>query len=224
MSSTTEGPAELSDDKNAQKITRAQQRDRSVALILKTAIGLFAERGFTGVSLDEIALEAGLKRSLLLYYYKSKDELWRAAATQVSLAFNASLVRNASAIVHRGDRASLEAGLAASLRAFLEEPDFPRFLVREGGVESDRLHWLVEHFNYVKIDYGSVALRKALGTSIMRDALFAVMLSMSALGPLMEASLSQASGRKRSGVFPMTRSNQKKLASLLARLILLAEA
>ncbi|RYD61960.1 MAG: TetR/AcrR family transcriptional regulator, partial [Sphingomonadales bacterium] len=188
----------------AGKVTRAEQRDRSMAAILDTAVRLFAERGFSGVSLDEIAAETGLRRSLILYYYRSKDELWRAAATRVSSAFNATFGEKMAAVRGAAGEARLHATLTASLDAFLEQPDLPRFMVREGGTQSARLQWLVEHFDYATVEYGSPALRDYVGTTIMRDTMFAILLSMAALGPLMEASLSQAAGRRRSGIHPMT--------------------
>lgn len=186
-----------------------------MAAILTTAIRLFAERGYAGVSLDELAMEAGVRRTLLLYYYKSKDELWRAAAADVSAAFNRSLADKLAKAGGKNDRERLHSTLEASLDAYLEEPDFPRFLIREGGMESPRLHYLVEHFNYADVKYSSADFSRLVGTTILRDVMFAVFLSMAALGPLMEASLSRASGRRKPGVYPMSAKNRRELVSLL---------
>lgn len=43
--------------------------------VLEHATRLFAERGFTGASLQDIATSMGLKRPALYYYFKSKEEL-----------------------------------------------------------------------------------------------------------------------------------------------------
>lgn len=43
--------------------------------VLEHATRLFAERGFAGTSLQDIATSMGLKRPALYYYFKSKDEL-----------------------------------------------------------------------------------------------------------------------------------------------------
>ncbi|MTD52641.1 TetR family transcriptional regulator [Amycolatopsis sp. RM579] len=43
--------------------------------VLEHATRLFAERGFNGTSLQDIAEAMGLKRPALYYYFKSKDEL-----------------------------------------------------------------------------------------------------------------------------------------------------
>lgn len=207
----------------ARKTSRAEQRDKSTSTILSTAIALFGERGYAGVSLDEVAAAAGVRRTLVLYYFKSKDELWRTAARQVSAAFNKALTNRIARVSAASGEERLRATLAASLDAFLEEPDFPRFLVREGGTQNERLDWLVGHFDYAEVGYGSEAFKAYVGTTIMRDTLFAILLSMAALGPLMEASLSRVSGRRRSGIYPMSRGNRKELVALMTRFVLSLE-
>lgn len=43
--------------------------------VLEHATRLFAERGFAGTSLQDVATSMGLKRPALYYYFKSKEEL-----------------------------------------------------------------------------------------------------------------------------------------------------
>ncbi len=44
--------------------------------ILKAAREAFAEKGFDGVSVDEIAKRAGVKKALIYYYFPSKEALF----------------------------------------------------------------------------------------------------------------------------------------------------
>ncbi|MDM7993382.1 MAG: TetR/AcrR family transcriptional regulator [Candidatus Fermentibacter sp.] len=46
--------------------------------ILEVAEDLFAERGFTGTSMNEIAEKAGVAKSLIYHHFESKKDLWRA--------------------------------------------------------------------------------------------------------------------------------------------------
>lgn len=46
--------------------------------ILEVAEDLFAEKGFTGTSMNEIAEKAGVAKSLIYHYYDSKKALWEA--------------------------------------------------------------------------------------------------------------------------------------------------
>ncbi|GGF33950.1 TetR/AcrR family transcriptional regulator [Subtercola lobariae] len=53
----------------------SSRHDLVTKQIFETAITLIAERGFAGTSLQDIADAAGLTRSALYYYIKSKDDL-----------------------------------------------------------------------------------------------------------------------------------------------------
>ena len=166
-----------------------------------------------------MAAEAGVKRSLILYYFNSKDELWRTAAAKVAATFNAAMHARIAGARGESPVATLRATLAASLDAFLEQPDFAKFMVREGGVPGPRVNWLVAHFQYAEVGYGGPELQEYVGKTILRDLLFSIFLSMAALGPLMEASLSQVSRKRATGVHPMSHKNKDELVDHLVRFI-----
>lgn len=206
------------------KLTRAERRELSREMILGAATKLFAERGFDGVTLDEVALASTAKRSLIIYYFRSKDELWRVCAEDVARKFNTLVRTKLEAQKGRAEFQRVRNSLECWLDAFLEEPDLSKFLVREGGVSGPRLQWLVEHFEYSPLSSENPTLVRALRETIMRDALMAIYLSMAALGPLMEASLSRVSGRPSSGVYPMSQKNRHALVSLLMRFLSVIDA
>lgn len=47
-------------------------------LILESALSCFAERGYNGASMSEIAKLAGVQKSLLQYHFGTKEGLWQA--------------------------------------------------------------------------------------------------------------------------------------------------
>lgn len=57
---------------------REQNRIERERRILKAALHVFAERGFTGASMDEISTEAGVSKPTLYQYFSSKDDLFLA--------------------------------------------------------------------------------------------------------------------------------------------------
>ena len=59
------------------KERRSDSRERLELEILEAAKRLFAVRGFGGVSLDHIAREVGTAKQNLLYYFSSKESLYR---------------------------------------------------------------------------------------------------------------------------------------------------
>ncbi|MBI2070666.1 MAG: TetR family transcriptional regulator C-terminal domain-containing protein [Elusimicrobia bacterium] len=50
--------------------------------IIDTAVSLFHQFGFKGVSVDDIATKAGVKKANLFHYYPSKEDLGLAAVCQ----------------------------------------------------------------------------------------------------------------------------------------------
>jgi TetR/AcrR family transcriptional regulator len=61
--------------------TRIQRRN--YRLILDAALEVFAQHGFRGSTLDQIAAQAGLSKPNLFYYFSGKDEIHRALLTEV---------------------------------------------------------------------------------------------------------------------------------------------
>jgi AcrR family transcriptional regulator len=53
----------------------SENRNESRQRILDTARDVFAEKGFDGARVDEIAQRAGVNKALIYYYFKSKDQL-----------------------------------------------------------------------------------------------------------------------------------------------------
>ena len=62
-------------------LTRIQRRNRDV--ILEGALTVFAENGFRGTTIDQIATESGLSKPTVLYYFSSKDEIHKALLTKL---------------------------------------------------------------------------------------------------------------------------------------------
>lgn len=61
--------------KSARTETRIQQRNR--ANIRAAALQVFSSYGFRGTTVDQIAAEAGLSKPNLLYYFPSKEAIYR---------------------------------------------------------------------------------------------------------------------------------------------------
>src|SRR3569833_4644660 len=58
--------------------TRAEQRAESVKLILDTAEELFAQLGYFGVTLKDVADRMGIHAALIHYYFDGKQALFDA--------------------------------------------------------------------------------------------------------------------------------------------------
>lgn len=57
--------------------SQGERRQESMTLILDTAEALFAEAGYNGVTLKDVAEEAGIDTSLMRYYFGDKQQLFQ---------------------------------------------------------------------------------------------------------------------------------------------------
>jgi TetR/AcrR family transcriptional regulator len=77
------------------------------ALILESAERRFARYGYSKVTMDEIAAEAGLKKASLYYYFPTKEELYHAVLDQEFAKFQKDVE-----LIVAGDNAARERILA----------------------------------------------------------------------------------------------------------------
>ena len=55
--------------------------------ILIAARKIFAEKGYDGARVDEIAREAGINKAMLYYYFKSKDNILKEVVNNIALTY-----------------------------------------------------------------------------------------------------------------------------------------
>lgn len=93
--------------------------------ILEAAIGLFAERGFHGTTMRDIAQRADVSQGLLHHHFGNKEGLWRIAGQHLSEAFGTYV-----ADVLQGDAAAPDAvhrAMATYLSYWRQHPAAFRF-------------------------------------------------------------------------------------------------
>ncbi len=109
---------------------RVTQRSTDVrARIIEAAGEVFAESGFGGATVDEIARRAGVNKAMLYYHVGDKAELFAAAVTsnvqRIRAAVETAVARS------RGPRARLRAIPRAFAAAAGERPYLPQLMLRE---------------------------------------------------------------------------------------------
>jgi len=123
---------------------RAQQREETRDRIVDAAVSAFSERGFRGASTREIASRAGTNQGLITYHFKSKDELWRAAADRIFGMLESSLVRRLASVDSADPRERAREAIREYVRFASAHPELFRLMVEEGKSDSERMAWLVD--------------------------------------------------------------------------------
>jgi len=109
--------------------------------ILNIAREVFTENGYDGTSMQMIADEAGINKSLLHYYYRSKDKLFHVIFAKVFSTFIPHL-----GVIFMSDM-SLEEKINAFadryIDVFIEHPLIPIFVMQELSKNPDQLAELI---------------------------------------------------------------------------------
>ena len=97
--------------------------------ILDAGRRVFARRGFADATVDEIAREAGIAKGTIYLYYKSKGDVYAAAAREGLLALHEQMVGNVRGAVTAFDK--VRAFIETKTRYFERNVDFFRLYYAE---------------------------------------------------------------------------------------------
>jgi AcrR family transcriptional regulator len=189
--------------------------------ILDAAMVLFARSGYDGTSFTDITDLCGAKRSLILYHYTSKDELWRVAVAQVCARFNDEMARRLELDETAPDREKMRAALGAFIDTLIAVPEYGQIYLREGTSPGPRLDWMVKNFAppvAISIRFAAPEFRRRVNRSVLRDVITATCLGITALGPLLDASLAAALHKPDAGIYPLSKQRRDEVITLLLRL------
>ena len=141
--------------------TRTRREEQSEATrrdLLRVARGLFAERGYVGTSIDEIARQARVTHGAIYHHFGGKQALFRAVCEDLQRELAERLRAAARAEGRR--ELHLERGCEAFLDSCME-PDFQRIVLLDAPAV---LGW--EAWHEMDARYGLGLLRDALESAI----------------------------------------------------------
>jgi TetR/AcrR family transcriptional regulator len=129
---------------NKRVTSRSLQRDETRKGVIDAAIMLFARQGFEGTGLPAIAGQSGVPVPLIIYHFKTKELLWRAAVDTVFARVETHLESYRAAIESSKGIEFYRISARAHVTALATYPEYMRIVFQEGTQASDRLTWLVE--------------------------------------------------------------------------------
>jgi len=160
----------LEETKQASVQPARKQQQRSIVTqqkLLDAAIEAFSENGFKGTSTRDIAERAGVHHPLITYHFKNKDQLWRAAATHIFVAFGRSLSKSMEDSQSLNAKERMSQMIYAYVRYAKSQPALHKLMIQEASYPSVRLEWLIEkHLNPLfQIVFGMISELQSLGVA-----------------------------------------------------------
>lgn len=134
----------MSDKPAKRRSTRAEQREETRAAVIDAALPLFAARGFDGTPLPAITAACGVPVPLIVYHFKSKDQLWRDCVDEVYARVAAHVATHQERIAAATGLERLRAQVTSHVTALARHPEYMRIIFQEGTQASERLAWLVD--------------------------------------------------------------------------------
>ena len=135
--------------------------------ILTNATRLFAEQGFDGTSVQQIADAVGIRKPSLLYHFGTKDELRQSVLSVMMVHWN-KVLPNVVLKSETEDR--FDAMMEALCSFFIEEPDRARLLLREVMDRPDDMRERLDGFAKPWIQVVADQLERAKSKGLVREA------------------------------------------------------
>lgn len=169
-------------------------RDR----IMEAALEMFAVHGFEGAIMQNIARQAGISLSLLVYHFKSKKNLWReTVGHEAERFYRRAAVLNDTVELTATER--LRGLLSSLVELCAERPQLNRIIALEGYRKSERMTWLANKFGRSRLEAVLSVIAAAQAEGGVRPNLSPLRLRYALLGvatlPSLGAEFRELTGR-----------------------------
>ncbi|MEW6267955.1 MAG: helix-turn-helix domain-containing protein [Thermodesulfobacteriota bacterium] len=115
--------------------------------LLDAALAAFAERGYDGTSLRDLARRVGVSHNLVHHHYGSKWELWKAALGHALAASGRELFALVEASSRQPDwQVANRDGITGAVMLFARHPAVARIMADESARGGPRLDFLFERY------------------------------------------------------------------------------
>jgi AcrR family transcriptional regulator len=152
--------------KKSKPVIAVSQKDDGRSKILQAALDCFASYGFEAASIRRIAEDAGVMHQLIVYHFKTKEQLWREVVRYIFEEYYDGTLGGYFTSLTELEQAS---GPAAALRGMIvglveftaKCPQFHRISTFEGKSENSRFFWLMENYALPYYKFGTGLIKRA---------------------------------------------------------------
>ena len=121
-----------------------KNKDLNTDTILRIALKSFAREGYGGVKIKAFAQETGVADSLLHYYFKSKEELWKQAMQLIGTEIQGELDTLFNLIDDLDGLEKLRLFNKKIVHVSAKYPEFQQVVVQEVFSDNPRSEWLID--------------------------------------------------------------------------------
>lgn len=124
---------------------RQERAQRSRRDILNAARMTFAQFGFEGANIRDIAEQVGVTHTLIRYHFGNKLELWKAVVDDMFAGLSAAFSSDQTGELDLRTREGLRSWLRRYIRYCADHPEHVRIMIQESMASTERLEYMVEH-------------------------------------------------------------------------------
>jgi len=133
--------------------------------ILTQAARLFADQGYDGTSVQEIADAVGIRKPSLLYHFRSKDELRENVLAEMLAHWSAVLP---GLLLKASTEERFDATMEALSEFFIEDPDRARLFLRETLDRPEQMRVMLAAYVQPWVELLGEQLERAKGQGVVR--------------------------------------------------------
>jgi AcrR family transcriptional regulator len=146
-----------------------EKPDRRTA-ILDAAAQLFARQGYEGTSMQAVASAAGVKKTLVQYHFRYKQQLWEETVSHVWQQRNQALpVFLGNAHTELSTLQTMEDLCRYILTFTFANPTWVKIMFQEASTPGPRLDWMVERFFSADFADGKGVVELAQARGVLPD-------------------------------------------------------
>lgn len=122
-----------------------QRKELNIPEVLNIAVDVFAEKGYDGAQMQEIAARTGIANSSLNYHFGGKEELWKQAVMQVAKKFLDRMEELEGYFKDLNGIAKLKAFNRQYIYFSAANPQFYKIVFHQMCAQTERSKWFVHH-------------------------------------------------------------------------------
>ena len=120
---------------------RERQKQATRASILQAALETFAERGFEGASIRDIAAKVGVNHALIKYHFEDKESLWKAAVEFLFTRLDEEMTVDPQSEKDLSELDKVKSFIRRYVHYCAQHPEHARIMVQASVRDDERLEW-----------------------------------------------------------------------------------